>query len=240
MGKAALAIGRTKVDTPLRLEQALALGDKTFLTDEVTEPFMQAATFHIFAVDGLRMAILFGIFFESLRWLRVPRTFSALLLPLLWFYVHLTGWPPSAIRAAVMLTIVIGGWMLKRPVDVLNSLCAAALIILLWQPQQLFQAGFQLSFCVVFCIFLVTPRFDELLQRLLRIDPLLPENLRPRWQITLLKPIRWFLHLVSTHSLRGSAPFRSRRIISTCSHPSAHWPMSSPFLFAVACSSAIH
>jgi hypothetical protein len=32
------------VDTPLRLEQALTLGDKTFLTEDVTEPFMQAAT----------------------------------------------------------------------------------------------------------------------------------------------------------------------------------------------------
>ncbi len=207
--RAALAIGRTNEDTPLRLEQALALGDKTFLTEQVTEPFMQAATFHIFAVDGLRMAILFGIFFESLRWLRVPRTINGLILiPLLWFYVHLTGWPPSAIRAAVMLTIVIGGWMLKRPVEILNSLCAAALIILLWQPQQFFQAGFQLSFCVVFCIFLVTPRFDELLQRLLRTDPLLPEKLRPQWQITLLKPIRWFLNLVisSLAAWLGSIP----------------------------------
>ena len=194
--KAALAIGRPNVDTPVRLEQALTLADKTYLTDDITEPFMQAATFHIFAVDGLRLAILFTIFFVVLHWLRVPRPIcGAILLPLLWFYVHLTGWPPSAIRAAVMLTIIIGGWMLKRPIEVLNSLCAAALIILLWQPQQVFQAGFQLSFCVVFCIFLVMPAFDKFIQRLLRSDPLLPDKLRPQWQITLLKPVRWILDL---------------------------------------------
>jgi competence protein ComEC len=194
--KAALAIGRPTVDTPLRLEQALTLGDKTFLTEDVTEPFMQAATYHIFAVDGLRMAILFAIFFKSLRWLRVPRTISGLILiPLLWCYVELTGWPPSAIRAAVMLTIVIVGWMLKRPGDVLNSLFAAALLILLWQPQQLFQAGFQLSFCVVFCIFLVMPRFDDFIQRLLQADPLLPDKLRPRWQTVLHTPTRYVLDL---------------------------------------------
>ena len=53
-----------------------------------------------------------------------------------------------------MLTVVICGWVLKRPSDLINSLFAAALIILVWQPQQLFQAGFQLSFCVVLCIIL--------------------------------------------------------------------------------------
>jgi competence protein ComEC len=207
--KTALTIGRPAIDTPLQLEQALTLADKTHLTDDVTEPFMQAATFHIFAVDGLRMAILFGIFFKALRWLRVPRNIcSAVVLPLLWFYVDLTGWPASAIRAAVMLTIVLFGWMLKRPVDVLNSLCAAALIILIWQPQQFFQAGFQLSFFVVLCIFLVMPWFDKLVQRLLRSDPMLPDKLRPQWQITLLKPIRYVLD-ISCSSLAawvGSIP----------------------------------
>jgi len=194
--KTALTIGRPTMDTPLHLEQALTLGDKTYLTDDITEPFTQAATYHIFAVDGLRLAILFGIFFTALRWLRVPRTIcGAILIPLLWFYVDLTGWPASAIRAAVMLTIVIAGWMLKRPIDVLNSLCAAALIILIWQPQQLFQAGFQLSFSVVFCIFLVMPTFDKWVQQLLRSDPMLPEKLRPQWQINLLKPVRYFLDL---------------------------------------------
>jgi competence protein ComEC len=197
--KASLAIGRPEADTPLHLEQALTLGEKSYLSENLTEPFMQAATYHIFAVDGLRMAILFGIFFTALRWLRVPRNIcSAVILPLLWFYVDLTGWPASAIRAAVMLTIVLVGWMIKRPVDVLNSLFAAALVLLLWQPQQLFQAGFQLSFCVVFCIILIMPRFDELVQRLLQFDPLLPDELRPRWQVRLHKSIRFACGLVSS------------------------------------------
>ncbi len=71
--------------------------------------------------------------------------------------------------------------------------------MLLWQPQQLFQAGFQLSFCVVFCIFLVMPWFDDLVQRMLRIDPFLPDELRPRWQITPAQTDSWFVcGLVST------------------------------------------
>jgi competence protein ComEC len=205
----ALALGLPQQDKPLLLERALTLGDKTFLTDEVTEPFIRAATYHIFAVDGLRMAIIFGIFFTSLRAIRIPRTACALILiPLIWFYVALTGWPASAIRASVMLTIVIVGWILERPIDVLNSLFAAALIILLWQPQQLFQAGFQLSFVVVLCILLVMPVFDDWVLRLLKTDPLLPDDLRPRWQRILNVPVRFVLGLFfsSLAAWLGSIP----------------------------------
>jgi competence protein ComEC len=194
--EAALALGLPPNDESLHLEQALTLGDKTYLTDQITEPFVRAATYHIFAVDGLRLAILFGIFFLTFRALRMPRTVCGfVLIPLIWFYVALTGWPASAIRAAVMLTIVVGGWVLRRPGNVLNSLFAAALIILIWQPQQLFQAGFQLSFFVVLCILLVMPIFDGLVQRLLNRDPLLPDELRPRWQRMLHTSLRYFLGL---------------------------------------------
>lgn len=196
-------------DESLGLERALTLGDKTFLTEDVSEPFVQASTYHIFAVDGLRMAIVFGIFFEFFRALRMPRIVCGLvLIPLIWFYVALTGWPASAIRASVMLTIVILGWTLRRPGDVLNSLFAAAVIILVWQPQQLFQAGFQLSFFVVLCILLVMPVFDGWIQRWLRPDPLLPEELRPRWRRRLDAPLRWGLGLFfsSLAAWLGSIP----------------------------------
>ena len=83
----ALALGLPAEDESLRLEWALTLGWKTALTEEVSEPFVQAATYHIFAVDGLRMAIIFGIFFYLFRALRLPRAVCGLvLMPLIWFY----------------------------------------------------------------------------------------------------------------------------------------------------------
>ncbi len=205
----ALALGMPVEDESLRLEWALALGWKTALTEEVSEPFVQAATYHIFAVDGLRMAIVFGIFFYLFRALRVPRAVSGLvLIPLIWFYVALTGWPASAIRATVMLTVVIIGWVLKRPSELINSLFAAALIILLWEPRQLFQAGFQLSFFVVLCIILTLPSLRGLGQRLTAPDPLLPDELRPRWQRTLRGPARFVedLSVTSLAAWIGSLP----------------------------------
>jgi competence protein ComEC len=188
----ALALGLPVEDESLRLEWALALGWKTALTEKVSEPFVQAATYHIFAVDGLRMAIIFGIFFGLLRVFGLPRAACGLLLlPVIWFYTALTGWPASAIRATVMLTVVIIGWALKRPSDLLNSLFTAALIILIWEPRQLFQAGFQLSFFVVLCMILTLPMMRAFSERLVAPDPLLPARLRPRWRQTLRGPARY-------------------------------------------------
>jgi competence protein ComEC len=208
-GRQTLALGLPGEDESLRLEWALTLGWKTALTDEVAEPFIRASTYHIFAVDGLRMAILFGIFFALSRALNLSRPASGLvLLPLLWFYTALTGWPASAIRATVMLTVVVLGWSLKRPADLLNSLFAAALGILLWQPQQLFQAGFQLSFLVVLSILLVLPPLERLGQWLLLPDPLLPPGLLPRWRKILGGPLRFLMDifLVSLAAWLGSIP----------------------------------
>lgn len=181
-GRRALARGLPVEDESLRLEWALTLGWKTALDEESSEPFIKAATYHIFAVDGLRMAIVFGILFGLLRALSVPRAVcGAVLLPVIWFYVALTGWPASAIRATVMLSVIIVGWVLKRPSNLINSLFAAAAIILIWDPQQLFQAGFQLSFVVVLCMILMLPPLIAFAHRPFAPDPLVPERLRRRW-----------------------------------------------------------
>ena len=195
----ALARGLPVEDESLRLEWALTLGWKTALTEEVSEPFVQAATYHIFAVDGLRMAIIFGIFFGLFRSVGLPRPACGLILvPLIWCYVALTGWPASAIRATVMLTIIIVGWVLKRPSDLINSLLAAAILILVWQPQQLFQAGFQLSFLVVLGLILILKPLYAFAEHLQAPDPLLPRQLHRRWPVWLRRPVLYGANLSFT------------------------------------------
>jgi competence protein ComEC len=207
--RTALTCGLPREDETLRLEWALTLGDKGVLSPEVSEPFVQAATFHIFAVDGLRLAIVFGIFFALLKSFHVPREIAgAILLPLVWAYVALTGWPASAIRAAVMLSVVIAGWVTRRPGDLFNSLFVAALIILAWEPPQLFQAGFQLSFFVVLAILVIMPPLDALAQKLLRRDPLLPDDAVRGWKKYLQSSAHFAVDilLVSFAAWVGSIP----------------------------------
>ncbi|MDD5141490.1 MAG: ComEC/Rec2 family competence protein [Verrucomicrobiales bacterium] len=178
-----LARGLPEEDEPLKLLWAMTLGWKTALTGEVTAPFMQSGTMHIFAISGLHIALIAGILVAILRTVQMPRFWcGAVIIPLIWFYTAATGWQPSAIRSTIMMTIIIAGWSLKRPSNLINSLAAAAFIILLYDPQQLFQASFQLSFFVVLSIALFMPPLEKIRDRLLQIDPLLPRELIPRWR----------------------------------------------------------
>ena len=179
-------------DEPLELLWAMTLGWKPGLTGEVSKPFMKSGTMHIFAISGLHIALIAGILMALLRVMRVSRAWCGLVvIPLIWFYTAATGWQPSAVRSTLMMTIIIGGWSLRRPTDLLNSLAAAAFIILLWDPQQLFQASFQLSFFVVLSIALILPPLENLINRLLKHDPFLPVSLIPWWQRWLRTSSRW-------------------------------------------------
>lgn len=194
-----LARGLPQEDEPLRLLWAMTLGWRSGVTNGIYEPFMQSGTMHIFAISGLHIALIAGILVAVLRVVRVPRfACGAVVIPLIWFYTAATGWQPSAIRATIMMSIVVGGWALKRPGNLLNSLAAAALIILLWKPEQLSQAGFQLSFLVVLSIALIQPPLDRLRDRLMKTDPMRPVELLPRWQRWMRFLLRWSLIVVGT------------------------------------------
>jgi competence protein ComEC len=178
-----LALGLPGEDESLRLTWTLVLDWKAPLTGSVEEPFLRAGTYHIFAVDGLRIGLLAALGVGLLRLLQLPRAWcGALTLPALWFYAGLTGWPASAVRAAIMASVLILGWACRRPVDLINSLFAAAILVLLWNPAQLFQPGFQLSFLVVLCIGVILPPVRQTLRGwLFKGDPFLPGALQPRW-----------------------------------------------------------
>ena len=181
---------------------------------------------HIFAISGLHIALIAGILVALLRVLQTPRSLCGwVVVPLIWFYTAATGWQPSAIRSTIMMTIVIVGWALRRPGDLVNSLAASAFVILIWEPRQLFQASFQLSFFVVLSIALLMPPLEKLTDRLLEPDPFLPAQLIPRWRrwsatqvrrlslslatslaagLGALPIIAWYFHLVTPVSLAAN------------------------------------
>ena len=204
-----LARGLPEQDESLRLQWAMLLGWQTALTPEVSEPFMHSGTMHIFAISGLHIALIAGIFVVLLRALAVPRTACGLIvIPVIWFYTAATGWQASAIRSTIMMSVILSAWMLKRPVDLLNSLATAACIILVWQPEQLFQASFQLSFFVVLSIALLSPPIDRLKQKVFALDPLLPRELRPAWQRMGIRigTVIWRCFATSLAAFIGSMP----------------------------------
>ena len=105
------------------------------------------------------------------------RSAAVLIIPLLLFYAAVTGLHISSIRAAVMASIMIGGFFFERKAFLFNSLAAAAFVLLCWNTNELFSTGFQLSFAVVGAIVLFADPFFVFLQRWMAVDPFLPRSL---------------------------------------------------------------
>src|SRR6266498_861885 len=163
----------------------IVLGLRHQTPQDVEEPFQQTGTLHLFAVAGLHVGIVAALLWMLAMVARLSRKWAAaLIIPLLLFYAAVTGLHVSSVRAAVMSSILFGGFFFERKVFVLNSLAAAAFFLLGWNTNELFSTGFHLSFAVVGAIILFADPFAEFLQQWTAPDPFLPRSL-------LRGPRRW-------------------------------------------------
>lgn len=176
----------------------MVIGERSEIPPATYADFQNTGVFHVFAISGLHVGIVTAVVIGALRLVRVPRRWCGLVaIPLLVLYVFATGARPGAVRALVMAGVWLVGWMLVRPSDGLSNLAAAALVILLWQPQQLFDGGFILSFGVVLSLLTVAPRWLERLKTLVGRDEFVPEELTPRWRLWLERPAMGFVKLLA-------------------------------------------
>src|SRR2546429_3636282 len=133
----------------------IVLGVRHQTPEDIEEPFQQTGTLHLFAVAGLHVGIVAALLWMLATVARLSRKWATgLIIPSLFFYAAVTGLHVSSVRAAVMSSILLGGFFFERKVFALNSLAAAAFIILCWDTNELFSTGFQLSFAVVGAIIL--------------------------------------------------------------------------------------
>jgi competence protein ComEC len=158
-----------------------SLGLRHQTRDDIEEPFQQTGTLHLFAVAGLHVGIVARLLWTFAMILRLPRKVAtALIIPLLFFYAAITGLHTASVRAAVMSALLLGGIFFDRKVLALNSLAAAAFLILLFDSNQLFTSGFQLSFAVVGAIVLLADPMFVRFERIVAPDPFLPRLLLSR------------------------------------------------------------
>jgi competence protein ComEC len=176
----------------------IVLGVRHETPEDIEEPFQQTGTLHLFAVSGLNIAIIAALLWMLAMVARLPRKWAtALIIPSLFFYAALTGLQVSSVRAAVMASILLGGFFFERKVFVLNSLAAAAFFLFCWDTNELFSTGFQLSFAVVGAIIAFADSLFGFLQRWGAPDPFLPRSL--------LRGPKRFAHLGFEWLCRGTS-----------------------------------
>ena len=121
----------------------IVLGLRHQTPEDIEEPFQQTGTLHLFAVAGLHVGIVAALLWMLATVARLSRkSAAALIIPLLLFYAAVTGLHVSSVRAAVMSSVLLGGFFFDRKVFVLNSLAAAAFFLLCWDPNELFPQAF--------------------------------------------------------------------------------------------------
>ncbi len=149
----AATIARMLPGSPRALLMGLLLGQRGALPDEITAAFSDAGVIHVLAVSGLHVGLIVGIFFALFSVLRCPQPAATLLtLTLAFFYMVVVDLRPSVVRATIMAATVMGGRLLERDSDLLNTIPFAGLVILIWNPRLLFELGFQLSFAATLSI----------------------------------------------------------------------------------------
>ncbi len=155
-----------------------SLGLRHQTRDDIEEPFQQTGTLHLFAVAGLHVGIVAWLLWTVTSVIRLPKKLAtAIIIPLLFFYAAVTGLHTASVRAALMSALLMAGIFFDRKVLAPNSLAAAAFIILLWDSNQLFTSGFQLSFCVVGAIIILAGPLYRSFRRAGQPDPFLPRAL---------------------------------------------------------------
>jgi ComEC/Rec2-related protein len=135
---------------------------------DLRQEFARAGLSHVLALSGTHVsviALLITLLFLPVELAGSRRLRLLITILLLWAFAMLTGMSPSVVRAAVMATFLLLGKLVGRNSSALNSLCMAAMAILLVNPAALFLPGFQLSFFAVIGILLILPMVEEGLER---------------------------------------------------------------------------
>lgn len=130
--------------------QALLIGQSFQLQKVWTEDYRSTGTFHALVISGTHVAILAGFFLFLLRLCFVPESLALLItVATAWLYALVTGWQAPCTRSAAGLTLFMIGSYFYRERRPLNLLAAVALAFLVLDPDQLFDASFQLTFLAV-------------------------------------------------------------------------------------------
>lgn len=139
---------------------ALITGERGAISQQATDSYRNAGLVHILSISGLHMAIMAGAVFAVMRWvfaaipplvLRHPAKkwaavcgiFAALA------YLTISGGAAATIRSAIMILIMFLAVLLGRPALALRNVALSALVILMFYPESLLDAGFQMSFAAV-------------------------------------------------------------------------------------------
>ena len=147
--------------------QALIVGRQNDLDKDTVlkEALSASGITHIVSVSGMHVSFLMG--FLALV-VKRKRLFAMVGIPVLLFFMAMTGFTPSVTRAGVMQIFLLCAPIFKRESDNLTSLSSSLLVLLAANPYSCASVGLQLSFTATLGIIIFTVRINSAVSELLR------------------------------------------------------------------------
>lgn len=144
---------------------AVTLGDKFGLSDKVYDDFSSTGLSYLIVISGLHMSLAAGFVFILTKKLkntkkgRIIR--SALITILIFLYMAVTGFAPSATRSGIMIIILYIGHAFNQKYDASNGLGFAAFVLTVLNPFAVGDVGMLLSFASTAGIIFLHPFFEK-------------------------------------------------------------------------------
>ncbi len=144
------------------ITDALLMGVRDGLTDEVENDYRMAGVFHVLAISGLHVGIIYYIFNKIISLFVYSKKWRfALLVGILVFFAFLSGLRPSIIRAVLMFSLLGYSTIIARKIDSYAILIHSMFFLVLFNPLSVFDIGFQLSYSAVFSILWIYPQIQK-------------------------------------------------------------------------------
>jgi len=148
--------------------RALLLGEMGSVPKALKDAYTRSGVNHILSISGFHVGIIAVFVFQIIilaakgseflmLHLNMRRLSMVLTLPVLLFYLFLSGAAPATSRSVIMIAVFILAMVVEREVDPIDSMMLAAVIILVSSPPALFDLSFQLSFVAIWGILVLTP-----------------------------------------------------------------------------------
>lgn len=142
------------------LIKTIVIGDKDHKS-EWRSLLTKAGLSHLLAVSGLHVGIIALVLMIILQ-IIIPykNVCRMILVVILFIYAAICLWSPSVTRAAIMISMYLLAKILQRKLDINNVLLLSLLLITVFNPDQLFSIGLQMSFMAVFVLLNILPKVN--------------------------------------------------------------------------------
>ena len=149
----------------LEVCKAFLWGEREGVSDEVLDAFSNTGTIHILAVSGLHVGILFAIIIHICkyfsRWINKKQA-TIISILIAWLYAYITGFSPSILRSVIVFSLIFYNDLTEKRRNELMLMALSAMSLLVYDPNYLFDLGFQLTYAALIGIYVFYPHFKNI------------------------------------------------------------------------------